>query len=427
MPRKLTRMRFVAVLGLLLGGMVANPSSQNLALFWQFVQQAKLTGSKGAAFDGFGQPLAIAGDTVVVGAHSASVGANSNQGAAHVFRRFHVCLIGCSSLWIELARLTASDAAADDYSFGNAVAIVDDTVVVGALFYDNFRGAAYVFTQTGGTWPETARLTTSNIAAGDLSNFGSSVAIDGDTIVVGASGNDVNGNQDQGAAYVFTKAGGDWIETAQLTASDGTEGDRFGNDVAIAGDTIVVGAWNADAGQGAVYMFTRTGNTWTETTELEPPQGTPYLFGASVGIDGDRVVVGAPNEHAGGKGIGRAYVFTRYGNIWISDALVASDGFAGNGFGWDVAVSGDRVVVGASKAVNDGSVFNGAAYIFSHTGTGWAQKKLVSPGEPHDSFGGAVAIDGNTVVVGAADADVGGKVNQGAAYVFVRRPFLLLP
>ena len=424
MTRGLTHMRLVAVLGLLLGGMVANPSAQNLALLWHFVQQAKLTGANGTAFDFFGQPIAIDGDRVVVGATYADVGTNSNQGAAHVFRRVRLCLVGCSTFWIELARLTASDAAADDHLFGNAVAITDETVVVGARSYNDVQGAAYVFAQVGGSWTETAKLAPSNIAAGDFSQFGGSVAIEGATVVVGAQGADVNGNQDQGAAYVFTKIADRWIETAQLTASDGAAGDQFGNDVAIDGDTIVVGAWNADLDQGATYVFTRTRGTWTEAMRLVPSQGTQEFFGQSVAIDGDRVVVGATNQ---GNIAGSAHVFTRYGSVWIEDQLVASDGFAGNSFGFDVAVSGDRVVVGARNAVNDGSSLNGAAYIFSLTGSGWAQKKLVSPGEPYDSFGGAVAIDGNTVVIGAPDADVGGKINQGAAYVFVRRPFLPLP
>ncbi|MPZ17680.1 MAG: hypothetical protein GEV06_07200 [Luteitalea sp.] len=395
--------RFVSVLGILLGGMIAQPSAQGFPLFY-WAEQAQLTASNGTPSDEFGRSVALDGDTLVVGAPRAQ--------AAYILRRV-------GDTWTETAQLTTSDASIE--RFGISVAIDGDTVVVGALAEDDVageseRGAAYVFTEAGGVWTETAKLTASNGTEDDF--FGGSVAIAGNTVVVSAIGAD----DTKGAAYVFTEVGGVWTETATLTASNGAAYDWFGISVAIARNTIpstvVVGAIGK-----AAYVFRRSwwSGTWTETAQLLPPQVSGGAFGWSVAIDGDRVVVGDPGTS--NLGVGHAFVFLRYGSGWIFDYFVASDGSFDNRFGESVAVAGDRVVVGAPYADD----YQGAAYVFSLTATGWTQRKLVSLGRaPGDDFGRSVAIAGNTLVAGAPNADVGGNSSQGAAYVFVRQ-LLLFP
>ena len=376
-----------------------------------FIQQAKLTASDGAANDYFGLSVAISGDTVVVGAPQD----DSNRGSAYVFVKPGTGWANAT----ETAKLIASDGAAGD-RFGYSVAISGDTVVAGAWGDDSFQGSAYVFVKPGTGWAnatETAKLIASDGAAHDL--FGYSVAISGYTVVVGAPQDD----SFQGSAYVFVKPGTGWAnatETAKLTASDGAANDSFGLSVAISGDTVVVGAPADDSNRGSAYVFVKPGTAWanaTETAKLIASDGAAGdFFGYSVAISGDTVVAGAYGDDSNR---GSAYVFVKPGTGWANATetakLIASDGAAGDFFGDSVAISGDTVVVGA-----DGDDSNrGSAYVFVKPGTGWANatetaKLTASDGAANDSFGLSVAISGDTVVAGA----YGDDSFQGSAYVF---------
>jgi FG-GAP repeat len=373
-----------------------------------FIQQAKLTVSDGVVDHGFGDSVAISGDTVVVGAS----GDNSGRGAAYVF-------VKPGSGWAnatETAKLTASDPA---HAFGHSVAITDDTIVVGAYNASSQPGAAYVFVKPGSGWAnttETAKLTASDGVAGDF--FGYSVGISSDTVVVGA----IIASQ-QGAAYVFVKPGSGWAnatETAKLTASDGAAFDEFGYSVGISSDTVVVGATFDDSQRGSAYVFVKPGSGWanaTETAKLTASDGgTGDQFGLSVAVSGDTVVVGA-FCHASCQGA--AYVFVRPVNGWANATetakLTASDGATGDEFGVSVAVSGDTVVVGAES--NNSTI--GSAYVFLKPANGWANatesaKLFASDGEANDFFGNAVAISVDTIVVAA----LGDDSRRGSAYVF---------
>jgi hypothetical protein len=276
---------------------------------------AKLTASDGAAYDDFGYSVAISGDTVVVGTHYDDDN-GFESGSAYVFERNQT---GADN-WGQVAKLTASDAAADD-RFGVSVAISGDTVVVGAWGdADNGTqsGSAYVFerNQTGAdNWGQVAKLTASDAAAGDW--FGYSVAISGDTVVVGAPGDDDNGSQ-SGSAYVFgrNQTGADnWGQVAKLTASDGAAGDWFGYSVAISGDTVVVGApYDDDNGaySGSAYVFERnqTGaDNWGQVAKLTASDAAAVdCFGISVAISGDAgaIVVGADWDDDNGTDSGSA-------------------------------------------------------------------------------------------------------------------------
>jgi hypothetical protein len=377
-------------------------------------QQAKLTASDPAAGDNFGNSVAISGDTIVAGAEQDD-GSGSNSGSAYVFIR-------SGSLWSQQAKFTAADAAADD-RFGISVSVSGNTAVVGANNDDDGgsnSGSAYVFTRSGSDWSQQGKLIASGAAAGDL--FGISVAVDGDAAVVGAYLDDDNGT-DSGSAYVFTRSGTSWSQQAKLTASDAAASDNFGKSVAISGDSVVVGAERADAGSinsGSAYVFTRTGSLWSQ--QGKPTASDPAvndLFGVSVAISGDTVVAGAYFDDDNGNESGSAYIFTRSGSAWSQQAkLTASDAAAGDNFGSAVAISGDTAVVGVTFD-DDSGLQAGSAYVFIRRGNTWSQqgKLVASDAVAFDNFGNAVAISGNTVVVGAYLAD---DDDPGSAYVFSR-------
>jgi len=387
-----------------------------------FGEEAKLVASDALAGAGFGQSVAISGQTALVGA-LADGGAAVDAGAAYVFQRD-------AGGWTEARKLTASDPDAGDI-FGERVAIDGATVVVGAPL-DDFAatdaGSAYVFERDAGglgDWSEVAKLTPSDADVDD--EFGYAVAVDGDTAIVTAFFDD-DGGANAGAAYVFQRDTGgpdNWGQVTKVTASDAQTGDEFGLSVAIDGGTAVVGAVHAMAGgsrAGAAYVFQRdTGgpNGWGEIAKLTASApGAGDRFGNSVAIDGDVIVAGAIFGNAGGA----AHVFERSAEGWHqARTLTAADPEPDAFFGSSVAVEGDTILVGASRADVAGSNA-GAAYVFRRDAGGpgsWGQVELLTAAdaEAGDGFGVGVSIDGAIVIVGAFLEDAGGA-NAGAAYIF---------
>ena len=394
-----------------------------------WIQQAYLKASNTGENDYFGCSVAVSGDTVVVGAwweDSNATGVNAavlggtgtqadnsvrNSGAAYVFAR-------SAGVWSQQAYLKASNTGMDDH-FGLAVAVSENTVIVGADAEESNAtgvggnqadnsaigsGSAYVFTRSGGEWSQQAYLKASNTGAGD--SFGSSVAVSGDTVVVGANLEDSNAigvnreqannsTKDSGAAYVFTRSDGLWSQQAYLKASNTGQIDLFGVSVALADDTLVVGALlehsnatgvdadvsggsgtqadNSATYSGAAYVFTRSGGEWSQQAYLKASNtGAGDYFGCSVAVSGDTVVVGAFGEGSKATGVngtqadnsasesGAAYVFTRSGGTWSQQAyLKASNTGLGDHFG-DVAISGDTVVVGAWQESSNATGVNAA-------------------------------------------------------------------
>jgi FG-GAP repeat len=248
--------------------------------------------------------------------------------------------------------------------------------------------------------------------------FGYAVAVSGGTIVVGAPFNTVGSTQYQGAAYVFSQRSGGWTnatQTAELTASDGAANDQFGSSVAVSGDTIVVGASNHNSGRGAVYVFSQPSGGWTnatETVELTASDGAANnLFGRSVGVSGATIVVGAPFHAVGSNGQqGAVYVFSQPSSGWTNATqtaeLTASDGAAFDHFGSSVAVSGGTVVAGAPLHAVGSNSNQGAVYVFSQPSGGWTNatqtaELTASDGAANDYFGSSVAVSGGTLVAGA--------------------------
>jgi hypothetical protein len=392
-----------------------------------WIQQAKLTASDGVAADSFGFSIAVSGDTVVVGAPAGPGAASTDQGAAYVFVK---PMDGWASM-TETVKLTASDGAAGD-QFGSAVAISANTVVVGAAGDNNFQGAAYVFVKPPTGWTSTSLYDGKLVASdgAELDSFGSSVGIssDAETVVVGAAHQPYP--EQFGAAYVFVRPGSGWtdvVETAKLTASDAGEIASLGSSVAVSDDTVVVGAEGADVAsniqQGAVYVFVKPAGGWidmTQTAKLTASTGAAGdHLGVSVAAGGQTVVAGA----FGANDQGAAYVFERPAGGWVdateTATLTASDGTGHDeNFGAAVAISGDTVVVGAYQA--DYPAPEGAVYVFVKPAGGWMDmtetaKLAASDGALFDDFGWSVAVSDGTVVGGARSADS----DRGVAYVFV--------
>jgi hypothetical protein len=427
--------------------------------------------------DAFATDMAFSGQSLVVGApleSSSSTGVNGAQGnnsgalsgAAYVFNTTPPFPSGT---FIKASNPDVAD------RFGNAIAMDGDTMVVGAFSEasaatgvngneaDNSAsgaGAAYVFRRSGSAWTQEAYLKASNTGQDDL--FGSAVAISGNTVVIGAPGEDsdapgVNGfqlnesAQQAGAAYVFQRTNGVWTQEAYLKASNPGAADSFGRSVAVSGSTIAVGAYGEDsaatgidgnqlndtqASSGAAYVFTTNGAAWTQQAYIKASNtGAGDLFGWSIALDDETLAVGAPAERSNATGVngnqasdsmvsaGAAYVFTRSGSTWSQQAyLKASNTGADDQFGYSLALDGDRLVTGApfedsnSSGVNasgsDNSASNsGAAYVFERAGTTWSQEAYLKASNGESGllwFGFSVAIDGDLTAVGAPDEDGAG-------------------
>lgn len=311
--------------------------------------------------------------------------------------------------------------------YGADTAIDGDTLVVGSNSTERGRllaGAAYVFVRSGTDWILQAKLVPNDPVA--IHFFGWAVAISGDTIVVGAAGDNFAGTY-SGAAYIFERTGTTWTQRAKLIPSDTRAGDEFGTSVAIHGNTVVVGANNHDDGAanaGAAFVFVRHGNHWTQQAELRAPDpSVEALFGLSVAVHGDRIAVGAIYDDERATDAGATYLYKRTGAHWALDTkLTASDAAAGNTFGFALSIKGDRVLVGASD-YGDVSGRPGGAYVYELDGSNWVEvQKLTAaapPGPGFHGFGVSVALGDDLIVIGAHGDDQLGT-NTGAAYVFER-------
>ena len=307
------------------------------------------------------------------------------------------------TLVYENDKLTANDGLPDDW-FGCSVSINGDYAIVGA-FGDDIgsnvdQGSAYIFFRSGNTWTQQAKLTAADGSTDD--NFGYSVSISGDYAIVGAYGDDIGSNMNQGSAYIFVRSDNTWTQQAKLTVADGATDDNFGYSVSISGDYTILGAPNDDS-SGSAFVFLRSGSSWIQHSKLIPTDPSPFMwFGGKVSISGDYVVIGAQHNQIGANlNQGSAYLFYRLGTSWTQQAkLIASDGAGDDRFGSSVSISGDYAMIGAYfDDVGDNSN-QGSAYIFFRDGTTWTQQaKLTSEnGEADDVFGRSVSIYGEFAV-----------------------------
>jgi hypothetical protein len=334
-----------------------------------WTQQQKIQASDKQTNDLFGHFVSISGDgnTAIVGAYLEDTG-GTDPGAAYIFTR-------SGTTWSEQQKIQASDKQTYDY-FGFSVSISGDgnTAIVGARGESTSIGAAYIFTRSGTSWSQQQKIQASGFVS-SYDNFGNSVAIseDGNTVIAGAPYADT-GWADAGAAYIFTRSGTSWSAQQKIEASDKQASDRFGTSVAISddGNTAIVGATGEDTGgtdAGAAYIFTRSGTSWSQQQKIQASDKQQYdYFGERIAIsgDGNTAIVGAYIEDTGGTNAGAAYIFTRSGTTWTQKAKIqASDKQANDYFGISVAISedGNTIIVGAN-AEDTGGADTGAAYIY---------------------------------------------------------------
>ena len=391
---------------------------------------AKLIANDAAASDYLGYTAAVDGDTAVVGAYGDD-DLGSESGSAYVFTR------NSSGDWSLQQKLTASDGASND-RFGWVVAIDGDTVVVGNESWDFFNpppGAAYVFTRnSSGVWSEQQKLTAYDGAAGD--HFGEAVSVNGNTIVIGAYGDD-DGVTGSGSAYVYTSdSAGNWSLQQKLNASNGAANGGFGRWLDVEGNTVVIAASKFDnsgtvVDTGSGYVFSRdSSGIWSEQQSLLPNDpASNSAYGSSVAISGDNIVIGAWGDDQTDVNAGAAYVFSKNSaGIWNQQQkLVASDATAGDYFGMSVDIDGNNLVVGA-YGDDANKTDAGSVYAFTKNSAGiWTEtaKLLASDGQRYDYMASAtrsVGITSTTVIAGARLDDTSAGTNTGSAYVFELTP-----
>lgn len=464
----------------------------------QIAQYAYAKASRTESGDLLGYSVALSGDTLAVGAHgedSAAVGLDgdatdngaANSGAVYIFRHN-------GSAWQHEAYVKASNTGAGD-NFGWSVALSGDVLAVGAPLEDSAAtatggsaeddtatnsGAVYVFRRLGSSWRHEAYIKASNTGAGDA--FGWSVALDGDTLAVGAPGEDsaargVNGAQadnsatDGGAVYVLRHADSAWQPEAYIKASNTEASDNFGYSVAMAASVLAVGARHEDSGasgvdgdeldnsasnSGAAYVFRRAGSVWQHEAYLKAVNtDAGDLFGVSMALSESTLVVGAPAEDSAAVGIGgdpaddgsedsgAVYVFRYTGSVWQHEEYVKSSNTGdGDRFGYSVTISGDSIAIGAPEEDSSAAGMNGeqadesapssgAVYLLRRTGSLWQHEAYLksSNSESGDRFGYGMALAGSVLAVGSyledgsaagLDGNQGdnGATDSGAIYVF---------
>jgi len=410
--------------------------------------------------DYYGYSVAIDSDTIAVGAPRED-DVYSSEGAIFVYR-LNSALIGSSILSpaptsgiislsnfynfildstgdfppFELEQKITEGFSGSADRLGSSVAIDGDTIVAGSRLGDSIdvsnsisgTGNAHIYTRVGSTWTKQQSIEASGGRISDY--FGTSVAIDSDTIVVSAPLHDISGSNNVGAAYVFTRSGSTWTQQQKLTPTSPQAQERFGenvNGVDISGDTIVVGSPYKDANgvyaSGNAHVFTRSNGSWSLNTVLTAPAGDRQSndrFGSSVAVDSNSntIAIGAPNDDANGSNNGAVYVFTRSGSTWTQQTKLIQDG-AYPGFlnlGGSLDIEGDTIITGGySRNVG------GAAYVFTRSNDSWSQAaEILNPNpEANDIFGWSVGLSNSRAVIGAYLDNINGESDAGSAYVYL--------
>ena len=411
-------------------GDVVADSDEGIANWASSSQQQKLTASDAATNDRFGYDLDISGDGNY--ALVAAPWENSQRGKAYVYLK-------SGTSWSQQAMLTADDGGGNDY-FGIGTKISEDgsTAVIGAKGAGsglNGTGKAYVYKRSGTSWTQQAALTASDAADGDLFGYAVDISDDGNTIVLGAYGEDTGGNA-RGQAYVFTRdsdEGSIWTEDQKFQSDDIEDGDNFGFAVAISGDgnNLVVGVPFEDSNgssAGSAYVFTRDssgGSIWSQQAKIQASDAAAnqeFAYSVDMSTDGNTIALGSRDD-TGGTNRGAAFIFTRSGSTWSQQAKLENaneadyDIFAGGGRGVSLSGTGNALVVGAYGDDDNGSQ-SGSTFVFTRTGTTWSQAKQIATDDAaaSDENGFAVAIDknGDTVLTGS----YGKTSSTGAAYIW---------
>ena len=324
-------------------------------------------------------------------------------------------------LLVEQQKLVADDGSEGEY-FGYSVAIDEDTIVVGP---DTRDGSVYVYVRSKeNTWSLQQEIFPNDPQSSQY--FGYVVAISGDTIVVGSQGYLVDDSEpNHGSVYVFVRSGATWTQQQKIIASDGKSYEYFGRGLAISGDSVAIASFGSYSTGGSLYVFVRSEQTWSLQQKITASDGAPDdgfgTWRVNLDMDGNTLAVGSPQDDDNGSNSGSARIYIRSENTWsLQQKLLASDGESSDLFGGAVSIDGDTVVVAAyeddDKGENSGSV-----YVFVRSENTWMlEQKIVSDdGFEYDGLGSSVALSGNTIVVSVPSDDDKGR-NSGSAYIFVR-------
>ncbi|MFN0110096.1 MAG: BACON domain-containing protein [Blastocatellia bacterium] len=407
-----------------------NPTDGDAALVYQrtgfsWAESGRLSASASATNDLFGSSVAMEGNTIVVGASGQSNG-TASSGAVYVFTKER------GGYWNYQQTLRVNSSVQHP-NFGHVVGISSNTIAVGspesstgtisALPNVPGDGSVYLFAQVAGRWQLVQTLQNSN-----QGNFGGTLTIAGGYLAVGARTDIVGANRDQGSVYVYRSTDTGWIFVQRLTSADGLTGDHFGTSVATDGTTLAIGANDHDIGaaanQGAVYIYSRSGTSFGFQQKLISADGAlGDWFGLSVGLSGDTLAVGAPRVNIGATADkGAVYVYTRSGSIWLQQGsrLIHAAGGVEDYLGASVAIEGNVLIAGASGGGSNTRTLPCYAAVFSRTNSAWsADSVITSPGtNNNNSFGRALSLKGNSLLIGAAFGNVGLLQSAGSVYSY---------
>ncbi len=362
---------------------------------WQL--EAELYALDAKTNDNFGYSVDISGDTIIVGVpDDDDLGGSS--GSAYIYTR-------SGTTWTQQAKLTASNGAGN-HEFGHSVAIDGDTAFVGSYGIST----VYTFTRSGTTWTE------DQIIAGGTIKFGYDIDIDGTTSIIGSNGD---------GALVYVYDGSDWIFQEDLALDDSETANSYGSAVSISGETVVVGAKedisSGFSDSGSVYIYTRSAGNWTQQQEITASNAAiDDDFGYSVDIDGDSIIVGAPENDSAGASEGAAYVFTRSAGVW-SEQQILSSSYSGADpkyMGRSVGIVDDLAIAGADHDDNAG-YRTGSVYCYSRSLGLWSLDGLANSSESasFDAFGADIDISGNTAIIGSVEDDASRQLSSASIYI----------
>ena len=414
-----TRVFFALCLLLCLPTAIAQAASPRIAKLADITYpQQEVTDPNGVQQEYFGNSVAMDGNTAIVGAQNALVGGVS-KGRAFVY-------VFNGSSWVLQATLKAPDGVQGD-GFGFSVAVSGNSVIVSAPYHTvgtkTQLGVVYIFVRSGTTWSKQAEFGPADGSSYDF--FGGAVAIYGNTAVIGSTFHKVGTHAGQGTAYVYVRQLSSWTLQGHLNGPGSAQSDHWGSSVALYGNMALVGSpYHAVGGnldEGAVDTFVRSGTSWSFQQQLTCPNSLAGDHcGWSVGLSGNTAIVGSPDIKLGGYRSGAANIFVQIGSTWYSQAQLnpnpAQDDVA---VGASVSVSGNYAVIGAPILQVNGNVQQGAAWVYARSGNAWYQQGPFlsgADGATYDEFGGAVAISGLNVLVGAFGKAINSKPIEGAAY-----------
>lgn len=370
-------------------------------------EEFELIPANGVGPNLFGASISVSGNRVLIGA-TADEGIGYQTGSAYVFEFDGI-------IWTQSQKLIANDGEAYD-KFGSSVSLYGDWALIGSPGLDpnlSSNGSAYVFRFDGAEWAQVTKFTAGNADRND--QFGKSVYLTENRAFIGAFRDDQNGF-DAGAVYVFEYINETWEETQKLVASDGLAIDFFGHSISVSGDVALIGAQGVDDDgdfSGAAYVYNYDGVMWNEVQKLKAKDGARLDgFGYSVALSGSRALLGAIRGDGTEKNTGAAYIFEFIGNEWVQiQKLFASDAVQEDDFGRIVSLSNNRALIGSFGNISNSKQF-GSAYVFELEGTNWNQIHKLATSDNEKFYSRALSLSGNHTLVGGFGKVYGYDLNS---------------